>query len=224
MQPEPAVGKVTAIALDLDGTLVDSAPDLAAAANNTLQAMGLGRLAEAQVRAMIGDGLDVLLQRCLQATLEREPELDELSLGREMMRGFYGEEVFRRGRVYPGVQVALERWQRHGLLLACVTNKASKFTRPLLRDAGLDCYFSAPYCADEPGQRKPSPTLLLQFMREHAVEPSGCVMIGDSVHDMMAAHAAGVRAVAVTYGYGKPQAAGRSPWRTADRLDELALQ
>jgi len=224
MQADQSVGKVAAVAIDLDGTLVDSAPDLAAAANKTLHAMGAGRLAEAQIRAMIGDGLDALLQRCLQAALQREPDRDELSRGRQLMRGFYRDAVFRLGQVYPGVIPALERWQSQGLILACVTNKASEFTRPLLHNAGLERYFFAQYCADEREQRKPSPALLLQFLEEVVVAPQDCVMIGDSSHDVMAAQAAGVRAVAVSYGYGDPRAGGGLPWRTADRLDELALE
>jgi phosphoglycolate phosphatase len=140
------------------------------------------------------------------------------------MHGFYRDAVFRLGRVYPGVTAALERWQGQGLKLACITNKASQFARPLLHDADLERYFCARYCADQRDQRKPSPSLLRQFMQDLAIEPQCCVMIGDSVHDMLAAEAAGMRAVAVTYGYGKPLTGGFSPWRTVDRLDELTLE
>ena len=224
MPPEPASAGIGAIAIDLDGTLVDSAPDLAAAANNTLQAMGAGRLPTPAIRAMIGDGLDMLVRRCLAASLEREPSATELDEACRLMRRYYGQDVFGRGRVYPGVVEALARWQAGGLLLACVTNKASDLSRLLLRESGLAGYFSALYCADEPRQRKPSPELLLQFLRDAGVAAQRCVMIGDSVHDMLAAQAAEVRAVAVTYGYGNPLGAAAAPWQTVTRLDDLVLK
>jgi phosphoglycolate phosphatase len=224
MQPELDSPSGSAVAIDLDGTLVDSAPDLAAAANRTLQAMGARRLPTPKIRAMIGDGIDMLVRRCLAASLEREASPAELAEACQMMRSFYREEVFCLSRVYPGVTDVLSRWQASGLVLACVTNKASNLTRPLLRESGLAGYFTALYCADEPPQRKPSPLLLLQFLREAGVAAQRCVMIGDSVHDIMAAQAAEVRAIAVTYGYGDPHASAVAPWRTVSRPGDLVLQ
>jgi len=224
MQPEPCNSPISAVAIDLDGTLLDSAPDLAAAANRTLRSLGARALPEARIRSMIGDGIDRLLQRCLDAAGIADPDPAERAQRTRMMRAFYRDDLFARGSIYPGVVEALKRWQGSGMTLACVTNKASELTLPLLREAGLEHYFERVYCADLPEQRKPAPAMLLAFMRDCAVNAASCVMIGDSSHDVMAARAAGVRAIAVTYGYGDPLKTRQAvPWLHTDRLDTLVL-
>ncbi len=207
---EPQSLGLEAIAIDLDGTLVDSLPDLACAANYTLAQRGLAPLDESTVRGMIGDGIDTLLLRCLHRALGRDPETAELVAAIPEMREFYGSHVFEHSRVYPGVLVALEQWRERGIRLACVTNKASELTLPLLQGAGLDGYFEAVYCADTPAERKPAPVMLLRLLAELEIAPARCAMIGDSIHDIHAAQAAGILAIGVDYGYGDP-GAGRDP-------------
>lgn len=207
---EPQSLGLEAIAIDLDGTLVDSLPDLARAANYTLAQRGLSPLDEGTVRGMIGDGIDTLLLRCLQRALGRDPETAELVAAIPEMREFYAGHVFEHSRIYPGVLAALKQWRERDIRLACVTNKASELTLPLLRGAGLDGFFEAVYCADVPADRKPAPAMLLRLLAEHRIAPARCAMIGDSSHDIHAAQAAGVLAIGVDYGYGDP-GAGRDP-------------
>jgi len=211
-----------AIAIDLDGTLVDSAPDIAAAANAALAELGLPTLPVQQVRGMIGDGIDTLMERCLAAALGAAPEPGICEQARPLIRGAYARAVFRDSRIYPGVEAALTAWRKRGLRLACVTNKASVLAAPLLEQSGLAAYFDGLYCADERSERKPSPALLERFLADAGISAGECVMIGDSVHDMGAAHAAGVAAVAVDYGYGNPQAdPAELPLCTVSSLEQL---
>lgn len=222
--PPELNGEVSAIAIDLDGTLVDSAPDLATAANLTLQSLGAQPLPEERIRSMIGDGIDRLLRRVLSAAGIGDPEPAELARLGRLMRSNYRDGLFVYSSIYPGVFEALNRWQGSGLTLACVTNKASELTLPLLQEAELAQYFEYVYCADLPETRKPAPAMLLAFMRDSGVNAASCVMIGDSSHDVMAARAAGVRAIAVTYGYGDPQKTSQAePCLHTDRLDALVL-
>ncbi|MEQ8515773.1 MAG: HAD-IIIA family hydrolase [Chromatocurvus sp.] len=213
-----------AIAVDLDGTLVDSLPDLARAANHTLSRRGLSPLHEDEVRGMIGDGIDTLLYRCLQRSLGRDPERRELEEAIPVMRGHYADHVFEHSCIYPGVLEALADWQGRGIRLACVTNKASVLTRPLLQGAGLQAFFESVQCADYSAERKPAPTMLLRLLAEFAIDPTRCAMIGDSTHDIGAARAAGMIAVGVDYGYGNPHGEPRiAPDVTLSRLDQLRL-
>jgi phosphoglycolate phosphatase len=222
MRPDNPTLGARAIALDLDGTLVDSAPDLAAAANATLAELDLGPLAEQRVRRMIGDGIDTLIERCLGAAGADIGDPALLARARGRMRQHYAAAVFERSRLYPGVREALAHWRARGVILACVTNKASALAAPLLERAGLAALLDHLYCADEREQRKPSPVLLQRFLDETRVAADACVMIGDSVHDMGAARAAGVAAVAVAYGYGDPFAEpAAAPACTVARLDAL---
>ena len=222
-QPERArVARPDAIGLDLDGTLVDSAPDIAWSANLTLLELGFPALAEQEVRQMIGDGIDTLLQRCLEASLGRAADESELARARPVLLSHYRDNIFNRGAVYPGVETAIRRWHSAGISLACITNKASALTAPLLRACGLGEFIDAVFCADRRADRKPAPNLLLQCQVELAIEPSRFLMIGDSNHDLLAARAAGSPAVAVSYGYctiARLEAA--APQCIIDRMDNL---
>ena len=221
---EPCIIRPDAIGLDLDGTLVDSAPDIAWSANLTLRELGLPALAEEAVRRMIGDGIDTLLQRCLEASLGRAVAEPEFAGARPIMLRHYRNNIFNRGEVYPGVTTAMARWRAAGLPLFCITNKVSALTGPLLRACGLGEFLDGCYCADQKADRKPAPTLILRCIADLGIEPSRFLMIGDSSHDVLAARAAGSPAVAVNYGYGA--AAGleaAAPQALIDRLDNLVF-
>jgi phosphoglycolate phosphatase len=222
MRPEDALRGVRALALDLDGTLVDSAPDIAVAANATLAELGMATLEEQRVRGMIGDGIDTLIDRCLAASLGADPDAQLVARARPLVRRFYGQAVCVHSRLYDGVREALDAWRERGLVLACVTNKASQLAAPLIERAGIAPYFAHLYCADQRDERKPSPALLRRFVADAGIPVAECLMIGDSVHDMAAAHAAGMRAIAVDYGYGNPFAEPEAaPALTVSRLDQL---
>lgn len=188
---------IAAVAFDLDGTLIDTAPDLAAAANGMLATLGGRPLAEPQVPALIGAGIDEFVQRVLTLS-GLAPDRPAAAL---MFRKLYGERLFERGRIYPGVVKTLRALRSDGRRLYCVTNKESGFTLALLQLAGLGYLFQAVFCADRPEDRKPSPNLLRAACAHADIEPAKLLLVGDSRADIGAAHAAGCRVVAVDYGY-----------------------
>jgi phosphoglycolate phosphatase len=193
---------IKAVLLDLDGTLLDTAPDLAAAANAMLAELGLGPLPARVVRDFIGRGIPHLVERCLQAAGQPLPcarlESALASFGAHYQR-FNG----RASAAFPGVPDALERMRTAGLRLACVTNKAAAFTAPLLEKSGLAPFFDAVVTADQVGTRKPHPGPFLHACRQLDVAPAAAAVIGDSANDAEAARAAGCRVLLVSYGYSE---------------------
>ena len=194
-------GATRAVLLDLDGTLLDTAPDLAAAVNAMLSGQGLDPLPEGTVRDLIGRGIPHLVEESLVAagrplTCELEPAL--ISFG-----GHYTRLNGRASRPYPGVVGALERLRAAGLKLACVTNKAAAFTGPLLEKTGLAPLLDAVVSADQVGRRKPHPEPFLHACRLVGVSPDKAVVIGDSANDAEGARAAGCRVLLVSYGYSE---------------------
>jgi phosphoglycolate phosphatase len=204
------VDRFRAVAFDLDGTLVDSAPDLAAAANGMLAALGHRALPVERVAAAIGDGIDALVARALAESTGREPNADELAAAASRFREIYAKNVFRATRIYPGVKEGLERLAGRGLRLGCITNKASPFTKALLEEAGLARWFAFVECADSVEQRKPAPYLLLKACRDLRIAPSELLYVGDSALDVAAARAAGCPVVMVAYGYNRGRPASES--------------
>jgi phosphoglycolate phosphatase len=194
---------VEAVAFDLDGTLIDTAPDLAAAANSMLRILGGQPLPKHRVAALIGDGVDLFVARVLEASGgESQVYATRRSWARVLFRNLYEQDLFARGRVFPGVEAALQALENAGLPLCCVTNKESRFALPLLDAAGLRERLPVTVCADVPEDRKPSPSMLLAACRQLGVEPANLLYVGDSPADIAAARAAGCPVVAVTYGYG----------------------
>jgi phosphoglycolate phosphatase len=191
---------IEAVAFDLDGTLIDTAPDLGSAANMMLVMLGGRPLPEQQVPKLIGAGIDELVKRVL-ALSGVAPDRELESTAAMLFRTLYGQRLFERSRIYPGVVNTLRTLRAGGRTLCCVTNKESRFALALLEFAGLKDFFSAVLCADRPEDRKPSPNLLRAACAHAAVEPAKLLCIGDSRADIGAAHAAGCRIVAVDYGY-----------------------
>ena len=193
---------VKAALLDLDGTLLDTAPDLAAAANAMLAEQGLAPLPADLIRGFIGRGIAHLVESCLQAAgnplacARLEPALRSFG-------AHYARENGRRSRPYAGVAEALARMRAASLRLACVTNKAQAFTAPLLAKTGLAPCFDAVVTADQAGARKPHPAPFLLACESLGVAPSQAVVIGDSANDAEGAHAAGCRLLLVSYGYSE---------------------
>ena len=146
----------------------------------------------------VGRGIGVLVERCLDAVgaghARQAEALEVLSIHYDRTNG-------QSSRLYPGVVEGLEAMQRAGLSLACVTNKAERFTRPLLERTGLAASFGAIVTADRVGKRKPHPEPFLAACRELRVDASDAVVIGDSANDAEAARAAGCRFLLVPYGY-----------------------
>jgi phosphoglycolate phosphatase len=193
---------IKAVLLDLDGTLLDTAPDLAAAANAMLAEQGLAPLAVSVVRDFIGRGIPHLVERCLQAAGVALP-CAHLESALASFGAHYLRLNGRSSVVFPGVTAALERMRAARLRLACVTNKAAAFTAPLLEKTGLAPYFDSVVTADQVGARKPHPGPFLHACRTLSVAPSAAAVIGDSAIDAQAARAAGCPVLLVSYGYSE---------------------
>lgn len=196
-------GAVRGVLIDLDGTLLDTVPDLSQAADAMLRELDRAPLGAGRIREFVGKGIENLVRRCLAAG--GADGADEQLYGRAMQafRRHYAAVNGARTTIYPGVIEGLDRLRAIGLPLGCVTNKASAFARPLLALKGLDRYFAALACGDTLAQKKPDPAPLLHLCRALGVEPRDTVHIGDSVNDVQAARAANIRVLCVPYGYNE---------------------
>jgi phosphoglycolate phosphatase len=196
-------GAIRAVLLDLDGTLLDTAPEIAAAAADMLAELGLAPVAPAQVRDFIGKGIPNLVSRTLESSLGRK--VDERRIGSGIESFFFHYEK-RNGRLatsYPGVREGLAKLRDAGFGLACVTNKTARFTLPLLQTAGLSEFFSAVVSGDTAARKKPAPDPVLAACAQLGVAPAEAVMVGDSLNDSLAARAAGCGIFLVPYGYSE---------------------
>ncbi|MFO1349234.1 MAG: phosphoglycolate phosphatase [Gammaproteobacteria bacterium] len=191
---------IRAILFDLDGTLVDSAPDLAVAVNAMLAALGLPARSEADVRRWVGNGAEVLIRRALSGSMDGAASAGLVAAAQPLFQAAYGDKLCVHSRVYPGVVESLEALTRLRLPLACVTNKPSAFTLPLLRTLGIADYFQCVIGGDE-APKKPAPDALLIAARRLGVDIGWTLMVGDSANDVRAARNAGCPVVCVPYGY-----------------------
>lgn len=192
---------VTAVALDLDGTMLDTAGDIAAAVDATLVALGQTPVGPAAVRSFIGQGVAHLLQSALERSAGAEPSRAALEEAREAFDREYLAGLARETVLYPGAGEALAALAGAGFPLACVTNKPDRFTRPLLRQLGLEQYFALIVSGDTLAVKKPDPGQLLHASERLGAPPDRLLLIGDSTHDLHAARAAGCPVFCVTYGY-----------------------
>lgn len=194
---------IAAVMLDLDGTLLDTISDFAAAAERMTTALGLPACTQEQIRTFVGKGIPNLVARCLTASVgeARAQVLHTEALS--LYQGFYFEESGRRSTVYPGVLEGLAQFRAMGLRLACVTNKAERFTLPLLRQMGLAPYFELVVSGDTLPRKKPDPMQLAHICAEFELAPERVLLVGDSVNDALAARAAGCPVLCVSYGYNE---------------------
>ena len=199
------IDPIRAVAFDLDGTLVDSAPDIAAAVNAMLGGLGYASLPQRRIESMIGDGVDRLVARALDEAAGSHAQGDATH-AIDAFRSHYARHLFERSRLYPGVPEGLRELAAGGIALCVVTNKASAFARPLLGAAGIADMFELVLCADRPEDRKPSPNLLIAAAAQLEVPPQELLYVGDSRVDVAAARAAGCPVVVVDYGYDSPSA------------------
>jgi phosphoglycolate phosphatase len=196
---------VRAILFDLDGTLVDTAPDITAAVGATLIDLERPPIEDAIVRSYIGRGVDVLLHRVLTGARDGNAALDVHRHAREIFLAHYGAHNGRTARVYAGVREGLEHARRLGLALCCVTNKPQMFSDALLAKVDLDRYLDFVQGGDALPKGKPDPAPLLHASARLGVAPESCLMVGDSSNDAVAARAAGMPVVLVGYGYTEDQ-------------------
>lgn len=191
---------VRAALIDLDGTLLDTAPDIAAAANRMLARLQLAPRSVEEIRGFIGQGSARLVRRCLEAAGAQASAFDE-SL--DAFVRSYDQESGRRTQPYPGVHEGLKQLSAAGIALACVTNKLQRFTVPLLERTGLARFFSVLVCGDTVSRLKPDPLPYVHACQSLAVVPGQAVVIGDSANDAVAGRAAGCRVLCVPYGYSE---------------------
>ena len=206
--PEPAEpargGRIRAAAFDLDGTLIDTLGDLAAAVNAMLSLLGGRELPEPRVGALVGNGVEQLVLNALKESLGKIPtQPAHRSAALMLFRRLYRQRLFSRSQVYPGVVQGLQALVDQGISLCCITNKDSMFAEPLLRESGLSRFLAFTLCADRAEDRKPSPNMLLSACTRFGVAPAEMLYVGDSGLDIAAARAAGCPVIAVSYGYGK---------------------
>ena len=203
--------------LDLDGTLVDTAPDVCAALNRLMRSRGLGPFSLAQTAAMIGDGVAVLVQRAFAARAQRPDDEAVAEFGRD-----YAAHVAEESRPFPGVTEFLREYANAGWRMAVCTNKPEAAARKLLDHMGLSQMLQAIGGGDSFPVRKPDPAHLLATLRLAGGDPPAAVMVGDHANDVVAAHGAGVKAIFVTWGYG-PLAMGQGADAVAGDLLALRL-
>ncbi|MCK9535690.1 MAG: phosphoglycolate phosphatase [Pseudomonas sp.] len=212
------------VMFDLDGTLIDSVPDLATATDSMLEQLGRAPAGMNKVRHWVGNGAPVLVRRALADNFDHqgitaEQEAEALAIFMQVYGT--GESLTT---LYPGALDTLKTLHMLGIKLALVTNKPEKFLPQLLADTGMAGFFQWIVGGDTFPQKKPDPAGLLWVMQQAGVTAQQCLFIGDSRNDVLAAQAAHVACVAVTYGYnyGEPISAD-NPTLVVDDLRELFL-
>ncbi len=214
-------------AIDLDGTLVDTLPDLAFCLNETLASLGLDRAGIDDARRWIGGGAEDFVARALTAR-GAGGDTAVLARARDTFLALYAEHTCERSKLYPGVREAIRLLRDRGSGLACITNKAARFTDGLLAALDIASEFDLVVSGDTLPAKKPDPAPLLFAARQLGVEPRESLLIGDSVTDIAAAQAAGFSIICVTYGYNHGsdlrQARPDAVIDSLSELEELLMQ
>ena len=188
--------------IDLDGTLIHTAPEIAAAANLMLLDLNLPVLPLKVVESYIGAGAQTLVKRCLTQQLGAEPDAEIFAQAETMFFAHYAENA-AISKPYDGVINGLQTLWNKGLKLACVTNKPEQFTLPLLKQAGLADFFDIVVSGDSLPKKKPDPIQLHHICAKFDVPEYEAMLVGDSATDIAAAQAAGCFIVTVPYGYNQ---------------------
>lgn len=189
------------VLIDVDGTLVDSVPDLHYCVDEMMRALDMPLRGEAKVRTWVGNGVERLVRRALTDSLDGEPDDALFGEAYPIFLALYAENTSKRSCLYPGVIEGLDYLQRAGFKLGCVTNKAEQFTVPLLKDLGIFDRFGIVVSGDTLAEKKPHPMPLLHAAEFFGIKPEHALMLGDSMSDVKAARAAGFQIVCMSYGY-----------------------
>jgi N-acetyl-D-muramate 6-phosphate phosphatase len=198
-----------AVLFDFDGTLADTAPDLAAAVNRMRVEQGHGPLPIERLRPFASAGARGLVH----AAFGIKPDNAEYSALRETFLEYYAERVCEQTKLFPGIAELLAQLRSRGIAWGVVTNKATRLTERILNQLKLnpDCVA----CGDTTAHLKPHPASLLHAAKQIRVAPQDCLYLGDDLRDMKAAHAAGMRPIAVEWGYHHPESGGPGTWEAA---------
>lgn len=189
------------VLFDLDGTLVDSVPDLAYSIDSMLERLGRPPQGVEKVKLWVGKGAERLVKRALSAGLEEDPDEALFQQAFGIFSDIYAANTCRESRLYPGVSEGVGYLLESGYVLGCISNKRQRFTGPLLEALDLFASFSVVVSGDSLTEKKPSPKPLLYAAQRVGVRPADALMVGDSVNDVQAARAAGMPVIGVRYGY-----------------------
>lgn len=210
------------ILFDLDGTLVDSVPDLAYSIDTMLERLGMPPHGVEKVKRWVGKGAERLVRHALTGGADEEPDEPLFQKAFAIFSDLYAQNTCCQSRLYPGVREGIDYLLQSGYALGCITNKRQRFTQPLLRSLGLLSGFSVVVSGDSLAEKKPSPEPLLYATQNLGVSAEDSLMVGDSINDVLAARAAGMPVIGVRYGYnyGEDIAEAR-PDYVLDSLAEL---
>jgi len=216
------INKPQMVLIDVDGTLVDSVPDLAYCVDEMLKALNMPVRGEERVRHWVGNGVERLVRRGLINQLDGEPEDALFEKAMPIFNALYAENTSKRSCLYPGVKEAMEFLKETDVKIGCVTNKAAQFTLPIIKDLGLADYFEIVVCGDTLDKKKPDPMPLLYAAEKLGVLPESSLMLGDSMSDVKAARAAGFNIICMSYGYNHGEDIRDSkPDAVVDSMDEI---
>jgi len=211
------------IMIDVDGTLVDSVPDLAYCIDKMMQKLGMQKWGEDKVRHWVGNGVPKLVERALTGELEGRAIKEVFDKAYPIFLDLYEDNNSQRSYLYDGVREGLDYLISQGYQLGCVTNKSEQFTHPLLKALGIFNDFKIIISGDTLAKRKPDPMPLLYCAEHFNLKPKECLMLGDSVSDVKAARAAGFDIICMSYGYNHGNdIADENPDLVIDSMNQLS--
>ena len=190
---------------DLDGTLLDSLPDLYSASVSMAQSLAIAVPQLAKVEQWVGNGAAMLVQRILANQFEPDNQDPRFDHALNLYMDAYQQLANGQSRLYDGVVSTLQELNRRGIKQGVITNKPSQFTQPLLVQFGIDGYFDLVYSGDSFSEKKPHPMPLIEAALQQSLRVSECLMVGDSSNDINAAKACGMPCVGVRGGYNHGQ-------------------
>ena len=191
------------VIFDLDGTLIDSVPDLADSVNFMLKELGRKIFDEKIIRFWVGNGAETLVKRALSGNEKIDENIDTelFQKAKDIFLNHYNKNLSNKTYLYSNVQEVLEKLNELDYKLAIVTNKPYKFVKPILEKLEIDKYFPYYLGADSLDEKKPSPKPLLEVCKHYNTDVDLSIMVGDSKNDILSARNANMQSIAVTYGY-----------------------
>ena len=210
------------VMIDVDGTLVDSVPDLAYCVDQMMIRLEMPIRGEEKVRHWVGNGVPRLVERALTDELDGFPSQEAFDKAYPIFLDLYAQNSSVRSTLYEGVIEGLDYLKSKDCLLSCVTNKAEQFTLPLLKSLGIIDYFGIVISGDTLEKKKPDPLPLIHGANFFKINPKECLMLGDSVSDVKAARAAGFQIICMSYGYNHGNnIADENPDLVIDSMNQL---
>lgn len=210
------------VMIDVDGTLVDSVPDLAYCVDVLMGQLNRAKWGEQKVRHWVGNGVAKLVERALTGEMEGTVNSADFDKAYKIFLQLYAANISKRSYLYEGVRAGLDYLKSQDFILVCVTNKAAQFTQPLLQDLGIFADFSMIISGDTLPKQKPDPLPLLYAAEHFAIPPQQSLMLGDSISDVKAARGAGFAIICMSYGYNHGvDIAAAKPDAVIDCMTEL---